>query len=125
MTPQSLRAMERWNLVIAGIGIAISAVLFERPVLVGFALGSIIACVNFWAIRKIWESLLSGSTARRQAMQSLFLIKMIALFAVIGVCIFFVPMSPGAFAFGISIFLLSIAVESVRHACRGQAPQKP
>jgi len=81
MGPQHLRAMERWNLIFSGIAILVAALVFERPVLVGLALGALIANVNFWAIRKIWESLLTGSVERRQTMQALFIVKMLALFA--------------------------------------------
>ena len=70
-----------------------------------------------------WNLLLSGSTERKQSMQMLFMLKMIALFAIVFVCIKFVPMSAAAFAIGISIFLLSIAVESARYAC-GHPVQK-
>ncbi len=125
MGPQHLRAMERWNLFFSGIAIVIAALAFERPVLVGVALGALIACVNFYAIRKIWESLLTGSTAKRQSMQMLFIVKMIALFAVVFVCIRFLPMSPAAFAVGISIFLLSIVVESARYVRGTHAEPKP
>jgi hypothetical protein len=114
VSPSHLRAMERWNWIFAALATAIAFVAFDRPVVVGVALGSVIASVNFWAIRKIWESLLTGSSERRRQMQTLFLVKMVVLFAVLGVCLFLVPMSAPAFAVGISIFLLSIAVESVR-----------
>lgn len=123
MGPQHLRAMEKWNFVFTGVAILIAALAFDREHVVGVALGALIACANFTAIRKIWEGLLSGSTERKQSMQMLFVLKMIALFAVVFVCIRFVPMSAGAFAIGISIFLLSIAVESARFAC-GHPVQK-
>ena len=123
MGPEHLRAMEKWNLVLSGLAILIAALLFERQHVVGVALGALIATANFSAIRRIWEGLLSGSTERKQSMQMLFMLKMIALFAVVFVCIKFVPMSAAAFAIGISIFLLSIAVESARYAC-GHPVQK-
>jgi hypothetical protein len=123
MGPEHLRAMEKWNLVLSGLAILIAALLFERQHVVGVALGALIACANFSAIRRIWEGLLSGSTERKQSMQMLFMLKMIALFAIVFVCIKFVPMSAAAFAIGISIFLLSIAVESARYAC-GHPVQK-
>ncbi len=126
MGPQHLRAMEKWNLVFSALAVLIAAIAFDRAAVVGVAVGALIACANFTAIRRIWESLLSGSTERKQSMQALFLIKMLALFAIVFVCIRFVPMSPAAFAVGISIFLLSIAVESARFARSGHATgQKP
>ena len=123
MGPQHLRAMEKWNLLLSGLAVLVAALLFEREHVVGVALGAAICCVNFSAIRKIWEGLLSGSTERKQSMQMLFVLKMVVLFAAVFVCLRFVPMSPGAFAIGISIFLLSIAIESARFAC-GHAVQK-
>jgi uncharacterized membrane protein YoaK (UPF0700 family) len=123
MGPEHLRAMEKWNLLLSGLAVLITALLFEREHVVGVALGALIACANFTAIRKIWEGLLSGSSERKQSMQMLFILKMVALFAIVFVCIRFVPMSAAAFAIGISIFLLSIAVESARYAC-GHPVQK-
>ena len=123
MGPEHLRAMEKWNLLLSGLAVVVAALLFERQHVVGVALGALIASANFSAIRRIWEGLLSGSTERKQSMQMLFMLKMIALFAIVFVCIRFVPMSAAAFAIGISIFLLSIAVESARYAC-GHPVQK-
>ncbi len=125
MGPQHLRAMERWNLILSGIAILIAAVAFDLPVVIGVAAGALVACVNFWSIRKIWEGLLSGSTEHKKAMQILFLLKTMALIGVVFVCIRFLPLSPPAFAVGISIFLLSIAVESARYALGRHAVQKP
>jgi ATP synthase I chain len=125
MGPQHLRAMERWNLIFSGIAVLVAALVFERPVLVGVALGALIACVNFWAIRKIWESLLTGSVERRQTMQALFIVKMLALFAVVFVCIRFVELSAPALAVGLSIFLLSIVAESARYALCHPTTPKP
>jgi len=124
MGPQHLKAMEKWNLVFSVIGVVVAGLVFGQAAAVGLALGAAIACVNFSAIRRIWASLLTGSTERKQSMQMLFLVKMIALFAVVFVCIRFVPMSPVAFAVGISIFLLSIVVESARFACGAHPVQK-
>lgn len=123
MGPEHLRAMEKWNLVLSALAILIAALLFERQHVVGVALGALIASANFSAIRRIWEGLLSGSSERKQSMQMLFILKMVVLFAIVFVCIRFVPMSAAAFAIGISIFLLSIAVESARYAC-GHPVQK-
>ena len=123
MGPEHLRAMEKWNLVFSALAILVAALLFERQHVVGVALGALIASANFSAIRRIWEGLLSGSTERKQSMQMLFILKMVVLFAIVFVCIRFVPMSAAAFAIGISIFLLSIAVESARYAC-GHPVQK-
>ena len=66
MGPQHLRAMEKWNLVFTGVAILIAALAFDREHVVGVALGALIACANFTAIRKICEVLLSGSTERKQ-----------------------------------------------------------
>ena len=124
MGPQHLKVMEKWNLLFSVIAVLVAALAFDREHVVGVGLGAAIACINFSAIRRIWEGLLSGSTAGKQSMQVLFVLKMFALGAVVFVCLRFVPMSPAAFAVGISIFLLSIAVESVRFALVDHAVQK-
>jgi len=125
MGPEHLRKMERWNWLFTGLATLIAALAFELPVVIGVAAGGLLASVNFVAIRKIWESLLSGQVEKRQAMQTLFLFKTIGLIGLVFVCIRFLPLSPAAFAVGISIFLLSIAVESARYALGGHAVPKP
>jgi hypothetical protein len=114
MGPKKLKAMERWNLVIGALFTLIATVAFSTPMALGVAIGAIVCCANFWSIRKIWESLLSAKTERQKAMQVLFLLKTMALIAVVFVAVRFLPIDPIGFALGISVFLISIAIESLR-----------
>jgi hypothetical protein len=124
MGPERLKVMERWNLVFAGVFILVALVFFGAPEVWGVAAGSLLCCANFYSIRKIWQSLLSGNTERRQAVQILFILKTFALIAAVFLVIRFLPINPAAFAVGISVFLLSVGIESARFALGGHAAQK-
>jgi uncharacterized membrane protein len=124
MGPERLKVMERWNLVFAGLFILVAAIFFEAPEVWGVATGSLLCCANFYSIRKIWQSLLTGNTERRQAIQILFLLKTIALVALVFVVIRFLPVNPAAFAVGVSVFLLSVGIESARFALCGPPVMK-
>jgi hypothetical protein len=124
MSPAKLRVMEKWNLLFGAVFTLVAALAFPSSVALGVALGATLCAVNFWAIRRIWESLLSGSTAEKQRMQVLFLLKTMALIAAVFVVVRYFPIHPVAFAIGLSVFLLSIAVESVRFALGGHAVSK-
>ena len=111
--------MERWNLLIGGLFTLIAALLAAPPMALGVALGAALCCANFWSIRKIWEQLLHGEVKRKQAMSVLFLLKTLLLIALVFVAVRYLPVSPIGFAAGISIFIPSIAIESLRFALRG------
>jgi hypothetical protein len=125
MTPGRLKTMERWNLLFGAAFTILAAIFFPADVALGVALGAVLCAVNFWSIRRVWERLLTGNIAQRQSMQVAFLVKTVLLIAVVFVVVRFLPVHPAGFAVGFSIFLLSIAVESVRFALSGHAVHKP
>jgi hypothetical protein len=124
MGPEKLKTMEKWNLLFGAVLSIVAALLFSRAVALGVAAGAALCCVNFWSIRKIWEAVLSGSPSERKRAQILFLLKSLVLIGLVFVVVRFLPIHPIAFAAGISVFFLSIAVESVRFAFTGAAAEK-
>ena len=122
MSPKALNNIHRWNLGLAGVMIALAAVLFDRPVLVGVAIGSLLACANFWAIHQFIRIAMGTAGRGRAIFQMLLMLKMGAMIFLVFLALRHLEMSPAAFAIGLSIFLISIAIESVRWALDQKAP---
>jgi len=118
MTPEDVKKIERLNWVIGALAVAVSAIFFAREVVFGVALGALLACVNFWSIRTLTARILRSQGARRTTLSLLLLGKMFILFALVFLAMWFLPISIPGLAAGLSVFLISVAVESVRHALR-------
>jgi hypothetical protein len=122
MGPEKLKAMERWNLILGAVFTLVASIFWPSDVALGVALGATLSAANFYAIRRIWQSLLSGSVEKRQGMQALFVLKTMALVVLVFVVVRYLPIDPAGFAVGISIFLLSIGIESARFVLRHDSP---
>jgi hypothetical protein len=112
-----LRAIERYNLVIAA-AICLGSLLFwQRGIAYGAFLGAGLAVVNFWALRRVSEAgLKTKSERKRLVLISLLIAKMGALMGVIYLIIRYLPINVLAFVVGLSTFLLSIMIVSFRGA---------
>ena len=121
MGPKELARIERWNAIFAGVLILGAAAFFSTPVLVGVAVGAILAVANFWGIRRLVAASLRRDGMKRAGLQLLLIGKMGLLFVMVFLAIRYLPLSPVGLAVGMSVFLLSIAVESVRFALNGSA----
>jgi hypothetical protein len=114
MGPRELARIERWNALFAGLFVLISAIFFSTPVTVGVAVGAGLAVANFWGVRRLVQASLRTDGPRRAALQLLLIGKMGLLFLLVFLAIRFLPLHPVGLAAGMSVFLISIAVESVR-----------
>src|SRR5262245_54481635 len=111
MGPTELKRIERWNALLAGVLVLAAAVFFSGPFALGVAVGGILAVVNFRGIRLLVEASLRREGTKRAALQLLLIAKMGVLFVLVVLAIRFLPLSPAGLAVGLSVFLLSIAVE--------------
>ena len=124
MSSKQLASIERLNCLFAALASAVALLVFSRPVLWGVLLGSAVSCLNFYSIHKLVERAMGHGPARgRHLMQILLAVKMVALVVAVFLVLRFVPVQPVALAFGLSIFLFSIAVESIRFALRHPVSQ--
>lgn len=119
MDPQGLARIERWNYLLAAALVAAAALLTPRSVAVGLTVGAAVTCANFSLIRRLVGRWFSAAADQRGPTALLFVPKFTGLILVVFLCIRYVPMSPVAFAIGFSIFLISIAIESIRFAVTG------
>jgi ATP synthase I chain len=118
MNPEDLKKIERLNWALGALAVAAAAVFFSRDVVFGVALGSLLTCVNFWSIRTLASRILRSQGGRRTTLSLLLLGKMILLFALVFLAMWLLPISIPGLAAGLSVFLISVAVESLRHALR-------
>lgn len=117
MDRRQLIAIERWNVLFASLLVLASAILFPVRTALGVAVGAILTCANFFAFHRLLDrSMKSPNGRKRLFLQILLLLKMGAILVLVFLAIHFLPLSPVALAVGLSVFLLSIAVESVRFA---------
>jgi hypothetical protein len=119
MAPGHLARIERLNALFAGVMILAAAAFFSTPVLVGVSVGAVLSIANFWGIRRLVSASLRRDGMKRAGLQLLLMAKMGLLFLLVFLAIRFLPLSPVGLAIGMSVFLLSIAVESVRFAMTG------
>lgn len=124
MGAKDLIKIERWNLLLGGTFILVAALVFATPVLVGVTAGAVLSCANFAGMRKLVAATLGARGPRKAVFQLLLIGKMGVLFVLVFLAIRFLPMNPAAFAVGLSVFLLSIGIESLRFAL-GQDHEAP
>jgi hypothetical protein len=111
----TLRAIERFNLVIAAAVCLGSLLFWQRGIAYGAFLGAGLAVLNFWSIRRVSEAgLKTKSERKRLVLISLLIAKMGALMGVVFLIIRYLPINVLAFIVGLSTFLLSIMIVSFR-----------
>lgn len=116
MGAKDLAKIEQLNWILAAVLIVGAMVLFTTPVVTGVAAGALLACLNFSVIRRVVAASLRRTGNGRALLQLILVGKMGLLFGAIALVMKFVPLDPIAFAVGISVFLISIAVVSTRTA---------
>ncbi len=121
MGPSGLKKIERWNGLLAGFLILAAVVFFSAQVALGVAVGALLAIANFYGIRLLVGASLRRQGGKRAALQLLLIAKMGVLFFLVFLAIRYLPLHPVGLAVGLSVFLISIAVESIRHAMGGTA----
>ena len=123
MDPKALIRIERMNYVIGGVLIALAAVLGTQAQALGMLCGVILSALNFSVVRRLVAQVLWGPEEGRKRAASLFIPKMGVLMFAVAASVYFLPISAIAFATGFSVFLASIAIESVRFVM--SAPMRP
>ena len=115
MESSHLRAIERYNLVIAAAVCLGSLLFWRRNIAYGAFLGAGLAVLNFWAIRRVSEAgLKTKSQRKRFVLISLLIAKMGAMMGVVFLIIRYLPINVLAFVVGLSTFFVSIMIVSFR-----------
>ncbi|HEY0190347.1 MAG TPA: ATP synthase subunit I [Kofleriaceae bacterium] len=122
----SLLRIERWNYAVGGVLIAVSALTQSESVSLGIAVGVLLTCANFYALRKLVTKWTTDAQQNRHGnAQLLMLPKMAVLMAAVACAILFLPMNVIAFVIGFSIFMVSIVAETTYSVLRPQPASDP
>ena len=132
MASPSIRRIERLNYAIGAIAIAAAALTQTRDIALGFTVGALLTCANFFVLRKLVTKWTRDAAQGRGGNASLLMLpKMIGLMGAVAIAIVFLPINIIAFTVGYSIFLVSIAIEATYSTLRipddesGTAPTQP
>ena len=118
---QQLTTIDRLNCLLAGALILAAALVGGRRVALGAALGAILSCANFYAMHRLLAVSLAAAGRRRTLLAMLLAAKLAVLATLVFVALRYLPLSPVAFAAGLSVFLLSIMISSVHLALTDKA----
>lgn len=122
MDRKSLSRIERMNYILGGALVAVVGVLGTRDQLLGALVGVVLSAVNFSLVVRIVEKMTAAATGGRAKASGILLApKMLVLMGAAAVALFLLPISAVMLAAGFSVFLVSIAVETVRYVLRSPA----
>lgn len=116
MTSQGIRRIERLNYVLGGIAIVIAALTVAQRTALGFAIGVVLTCLNFAALRWMvfrWTAAVKAGDTKGSNRIYLILPKMVLMMGAVAVVVIFLPVDAIGFLIGYSIFLPSIVIAAV------------
>ena len=116
MTSHGIRRIERINYVLGGIAIIIAALTVPQRPALGVALGVLLTCLNFAALRWLvfkWTASVKAGDDRGGNRIYLILPKMMGMMAAVALAVLFLPIDAIGFLIGYSIFLPSIVIGAV------------
>lgn len=127
MNLHSLIRIERLNYVLGGALIAAAALLLSRSMALGVLVGAVLSCANFSILRRLVAALLRTAPESRSGRGLLILPKMVGLMVAVFLAIRYLPVAGEGVILGFSVFLVSIAVETVRYIFNppASAPNEP
>ena len=119
MASPSIQRIERLNYGLAAILILGSLVTQSKPIALGVTVGSLLTCLNFFALRRLimkWTS--EAAVGKHGNTPLLMLPKMVGLMVSVVLALMFLPIDPVAFTIGYSTFIVSIILDTTFSALR-------
>ena len=116
MTSHGIRRIERVSYVLGGIAIIVAALVVPQRQALGVALGVVLTCLNFAALRWLvfkWTASVKAGDDRGGNRIYLILPKMMGMMAAVALVVLFLPIDAIGFLIGYSIFLPSIVIGAV------------
>ena len=121
MDVSSLRNIERLNYMLGAVLVIGAAILMSRPDALGVLAGVALSCINFTLMRRMVQWWIQTPPERRGPRTFVLLPKMMGVMLAVALTIFFLPVSAIGVLVGFSVFLGSIAIETVRFTLAGPA----
>ena len=116
MTSHGIRRIERLNYVLGGVTIIIAALTVSSRPALGVALGVLLTCANFAALRWLvfkWTASVKAGDDRGGNRIYLILPKMVGMMGAVTLAVLFLPIDAVGFLIGYSVFLPSIVIGAV------------
>lgn len=116
MTSHGIRRIERLNYILGGLGIILAALTVSSRPALGVALGVLLTCANFAALRWLvfkWTASVKAGDERGGNRIYLILPKMVAMMGAVVLIVLFLPIDAIGFLIGYSVFLPSIVIGAV------------
>lgn len=123
MDVSGLRRIERLNYILGGLLVAAAAVLMSQADALGVLVGALLSCLNFSLMRGMVQRWLRVAPERRGPHTFVLLPKMLGLMTAVFLAVYFLPVTGLGVLIGFSVFLVSIAIETVRFSMRPPAAQ--
>jgi hypothetical protein len=115
MNINSLIRIERLNYVLGGALIVVMAFVLPFSGALGVVVGVILSCANFSVMRRMVQGWMRQARAGGGNRSFFMAPKMALLMLAVFLAIRLLPITAEGLAIGFSVFLLSIAVETVRY----------
>jgi len=128
MTSQGILRIERANYVLGGLAVVIAALTVPGRQALGVAVGVVLTCLNFAALRWLvfrWTAAVKAGDERGGNRIYLILPKMMGMMAAVALVVLFLPIDAIAFLIGYSIFLPSIVIAAVMDTVAPAPPDEP
>lgn len=125
MDVKSLQRIERLNYMLGGVLVVVMALILSRAGALGVLVGVILSCLNFSVMRRMVQGWMQRIPEKRGPRSYLMMPKMLVLMLAVFLAIRFLPITGEGLAIGFSVFLLSIAVETVRYISNPPASGTP
>jgi hypothetical protein len=104
--------VERWNLILAVVLSLAALLTFRARIVLGVATGAAVTCVNFYILRRLVEKIMVARS--KGLLIAVVLVKMVALLVTVWLILKYLPVNVIAFTVGLSIFLVSFLVATVK-----------
>ena len=122
MDISSIHRIERLNYILGAVLVAAAALLASKVTALGVLVGVVLSCVNFSAMKRILPGLMRNAARGNDAGRGgnsrtsglLLVPKMALLMGAVVLALLFLPINAEGLAIGFSVFLVSIAIETVR-----------
>ena len=125
MASPSIARIERLNYVLGGVLVVIAALAYrqQREIALGFAIGVVLTCANFYVLRKLVVKWTADAAAGRTGHSSVLMLpKMLGLMGLVAFSLIVLPIDAIAFTAGYSVFIVSIVVDTIYAATRADLP---
>ena len=125
MNRGAARRIELLNYALGGVATLGALFLCSQPQTLGLLVGALLGALNFTAVRRIVELQMEAQKEGHGAHKTALVFpKMLVLAGAMSAAVFLLPISVPFLALGFSIFMISIAIETLRFMTNPKSPSK-